>query len=110
MCNCINHYIQKVTTTDNNVALTITNSTNMSSLQCINLIVNKNVGANVSGAPLPVQIVINGTAISLLNKYSLPVYSNKLPMRCKYYGYYVAEGNTTPYVILQNTPKCKCNA
>ena len=112
MCNCNHniHYVQNVTTTETNVALTVTNSTNISSLDCFELVVCKNIGSNVTGAPLPVQIVVNGTAVSLLNKYSLPVLSDKLPCRCKYCGAYVAEGTTTPYVILFNTPKCKCNA
>lgn len=112
MCNCNNniHYVQNVTITENNVSLTVNNSNNISSLDCFELIVCKNIGANVTGAPLPVQVVINGTAVNLLNKYSLPVLSDKLPCRCRYIGAYVAEGTTTPYVILFNTPKCKCNA
>lgn len=112
MLNCNNtaQYIQNVTTTETNVSLTVTNSTNISSLDNICLIVNKNIGANVTGAPLPVQVVINGTAVNLLNKYSLPVLSDKLPCRQRYCGAYVAEGTTTPYVILFDTPKYKCNA
>lgn len=112
MCNCNNsiHYVQNVTVTDTNVSLTVTNSTNISSLDCFSLIVCKNIGANVTGAPLPVQIVINGTAVPLLNKYSQPILSDKLPCRRKYCGAYVAEGTSNPYVILFDTPRCKCNA
>lgn len=111
MCNCnIIHYVQNVTVTDANVALTVTHSTNISSLDCFDIVVNKNIGANVVGAPLPVQVIVNGTAVTLLNKYSLPVLSDKLPCRNKYCGAYVVPESGTPYVILFNTPRCKCNA
>lgn len=46
---------------------------------------------------------VNGTAVNLLNKYSLPIYTNRLKPRKRYFGAYVAEG-ATPYVILFNTP------
>lgn len=39
----------------------------------------------------------------LCNKYSLPIYTNRLKPRKRYFGAYVAEG-ATPYVILFNTP------
>lgn len=62
----------------------------------------------VSGAPLPVQINVNGTAVALLNKYSLTVLSNRVPRRSR--GAYVVPEGGTPYVILFDTPCCKCNA
>lgn len=108
-CNCTNnHYLETVTVTDTNVALTVTNSTNISTLDNFNLIVNKCIADFVTGTPLPVQVVVNGTAVSLLNRYSLPVLSNKIPRRAK--GSYVVPTNGTPYVILFTTPRCKCNA
>lgn len=110
MCNCKKICVETVTTTDTNVVLTVSNSTNISSLDCLNFGVpcNKNVSDVVTGEPLPVQIIINGTAVSLLNKYSLPILSNRVPRRSR--GAYVAEGTATPYVILFDTPHCKCNA
>jgi len=108
-CNCNNnHYLETVTVTDTNAALTVTNSTNISSLDNFNLIVNKCIGDFVTGTPLPVQVVVNGTAVSLYNRYSLPVLSNKIPRRAK--GAYVVPDSGTPYVILFTTPQCKCNA
>lgn len=107
-CNNKNHCLEKVVITEKNVALTVTDSTNISNLECFNLIVNKCISDFVTGAPLPVQIVVNGTAVSLLNKYSLPVLSNKIPRRSK--GAYVVPTSGTPYVILFTTPGCKCNA
>lgn len=111
MCNCNskNHYLQTVTVTDTNVALTVTNSTNISSLDCFNFIEGcKKIRDFVTGSPLPVQIVVNGTAVSLLNKYSLPILSNRVPRRSR--GAYVVPTSGTPYVILFDTPYCKCNA
>lgn len=111
MCKCnINHCLETVTVTETNVALTVTNSNNISSLDCFNLIIGdcKSVSDFVTGSPLPVQIVVNGVAVSLLNKYSLPVLSNRVPRRAK--GAYVVPTGGTPYVILFTTPCCKCNA
>lgn len=112
MCNCKNntHCLERVTVTTTNVALNVTNSNNISSLECFNLFINdcKNVNDTVTGKPLPVQIVVNGTAVSLLNKYSLQILSNKVPRRAK--GAYVVPPSGTPYVILFTTPRCKCNA
>ena len=109
MCNCRKFCVETITTTDTNVVLTASNATNISSLECINFGVpyDKNVSDVVTGSPLPVQITVNGTAVSLFNKYSLPILSNRVPRRSR--GAYVAEGGT-PYVILFDTPHCKCNA
>lgn len=111
MCNCNKNLlaVQSVSATADNVVLTVSNSTNISSLQTVAFSTNcKTVSDVVTGAPLPVQIIINGTAVSLLNKYSLPILSNRVPRRA--IGAYVAEGQATPYVILFTTPCCKCNA
>ena len=111
MCNCNNkiHCLETVTVTDTNVALTVTNSTNISSLECFHFNAGcKCISDFVTGSPLPVQIIVNGTAVSLLNKYSLPILSNRVPRRAK--GAYVVPDDGTPYVILFTTPCCKCNA
>ncbi len=109
-CNNRNSLVvQTVTVTDTNVALTTTNSNDRSSLD--NFVFKtgcKTVTNVVTGSPLPVQIVINGTAVSLLNRYSLPVLSNRVPRRSR--GAYVVPTSGTPYVILFDTPYCKCNA
>ena len=110
MCNCKKICVETVTATTTNVALTVSNSTNISSLDCLNFGVpcNKSISDVVTGEPLPVQIIINGVAVSLLNKYSLPILSNKVPRRSR--GAYVVPDGGTPYVILFDTPYCKCNA
>lgn len=111
MCNCNNNVlaVQTVTSNGTNVILTVSNSTNISSLQCIAFTANcKTISDSVTGAPLPVLININGTDVSLLNKYSLPVLSNRVPRRA--IGAYVVPTTGDPYVILFSTPCCKCNA
>ena len=110
MCNCRKLCVETITATDTNVVLTTTNSTNISSLECLNFGVpcDKSISDVVTGSPLPVQITINGVAVSLLNKYSLPILSNRVPKRAK--GYYVVPTTGTPFVILHTTPCCKCNA
>lgn len=108
-CNRQCHKVETVTATATNVVLTVTNSTNISSLECFNFSVGcKNISDVVTGAPLPVQITVNGTAVNLLNKYSLPILSNRVPCRSR--GAYVVPTTGDPYVILFDTPGCKCNA
>lgn len=113
MCNCntckFDHYLEGVTATTTNVALTVSNSTNISSLEPFNIITGcRRISEVVTGAPLPVQIVVNGTAVSLLNRYSLPVLSNRVPRRAQ--GTYVVPASGTPYVILHTTPLNRANA
>lgn len=101
--------LQTVTVTDTNMALSVTNSTDRSTLD--NFLFKTgctSVANRITGTPLPVQMIINGTAVSVLNKYSLPVLSNRVPRRSR--GAYVVPTSGTPYVILFDTPYCKCNA
>lgn len=108
-CNKNKHVLERVTVTDTNVVLTVTNSTNISSLDNFELSIPccKSIRDYVDGAPLPVQINVNGTAVNLYNKYSLPILSNKVPRRSK--GAYVVSSGVG-YVILFTTPYCKANA
>jgi hypothetical protein len=111
MCNCNKscHKLETAVSNGTNVVLTVTDSNNISSLDCFNFATGcKCVNDVVTGVPLPVQVVVNGVAVSLLNKYSLPVLSNRVPCRSR--GAYVAPEGGTPYVILFDTPPCKCYA
>lgn len=108
-CNKACHKLETITTTTTNVSLTVSNSNNISSLDPFNFSSGcKSIRDVVTGAPLPVQIVVNGTAVSLLNKYSLPILSNRVPSRSR--GAYVVPASGTPYVILFDTPPCRCYA
>lgn len=108
MNNCcdIFHKSIALTVTEGNLVMTVTNSTNISNLDDFELVMCQKPSTVVTTAPIPMQITINGTAVSLLNKYSLPIYSNRLCTRKKYYGSYVVSAAGTPYIILWNTPDC----
>ncbi|MCM1339781.1 MAG: hypothetical protein NC191_08930 [Muribaculaceae bacterium] len=111
MCNTcrINHRIETITATAANVVLTVSNDTNISSLEPFNLIAGcQPISTAVTGAPLPVQVTVNGTAVALLNRFSLPILSNRVPRRAQ--GTYVVPATGAPYVILHTTPCNRANA
>lgn len=111
MCNCNKscHKLETAISNGTNVILTVTNSNNISSLECFNFSAcSKSVSDVVTGTPIPVLITVNGTNVALLNKYSLSIQSNRVPLRSR--GAYVAPDGASPYVILFDTPICKCNA
>ena len=90
--------------TPTSLVMTVTNSGNISSLEYFELVMTRNPYNVITGDPVPFQVTVNGTNVNLLNKYSLPIYSNRLNMRKRYYGSYVAPETGDPYVILWNTP------
>ena len=111
MCNiCENiHVVEAVTATATEVTLTVTNDTNISSLDTFIFKTGcRRISEVVTGAPIPVQITVNGVAVDLLNKYALPILSNRVPRRAK--GTYVVPTTGDPYVILHTTPCNKVNA
>lgn len=104
-CDC-NYYLHKTTTLtvgDTAVNMTVTNDTNIASLDCFELILCQCPSNVVTGAPLPYTITINGSTAQLYNKYYLPIYTNRLKPRKKYRGAYVNNG-TDAWVILFDTP------
>lgn len=107
-CNKHKHVLESVAVTETNVVLTVSNSTNIGSLDNFELVIPccKSV-SDFTGEPLPVQINVNGEAVNLYNKYSLPILSNRVPRRAK--GAYVVSSGVG-YVILFTTPYCKANA
>lgn len=84
--------------------MTITNDSNISSLERFYLVLARNPYSVITGDPVPFQVNVNGTNVALLNKYALPIYSNRLSMRRVYVGSYVVPEEGDPYVILWNTP------
>lgn len=112
ICKCkskTDHYLESVAATAANVVLTVSNSTNISSLEPFNIIIGcRRISDTVTGAPLPVQVNVNGTPVALVNRFSLPVLSNRVPKRSK--GTYVVPTTGDPYVILHTTPYNRVNA
>lgn len=110
MCNCQTcqnvHVVTAITDNTTDIELTVSNSTDIGSLQ--NFILVRNKAVSVPTAPVPVTINVNGTAVPLLNKYSIQIQSNRLPRRA--FGAYVVPATGDPFVILFSTPYCKCNA
>lgn len=102
------HEVETVTATATNVVLTVSDSTNISSLEPFNLKVCRAISDVVTGTPLPVQITINGVAVDLLNRFALPILSNRVPRRAL--GTYVVPTTGDPYVILHTTPFNRVNA
>ena len=116
MCNC-NPNFHKVTNltsvgedTQTGVLMTVTNSTNISNLDNFELVLCVNPSTVVTGAPVPYTLTVNSESVALVNKYSLPIYTDRLKTRKKYYGAYVVPSGGDPYVILFNTPDCPCMA
>ena len=104
-CNPHFHKVTQLTASEDAVNMTVTNNTNVSSLDYFELVLCVNPKTVVTGAPLPYTLTLNGTAYPLLNKYALPIKSNRLCTRKRYYGSFVSSASGQ-YVILWNTPDC----
>jgi len=102
--NCNTHRTVNVTYSGTNVALELTNSTDIGTKEPFNIVVCKPVSSLVTGSPVPVVTSINGVDnIPLRDRYGLPLMSNKVP-RGKTCGTYVVDDSTSTtdiYVILQ---------
>ena len=107
MCNnqC-SHKVELITATATNLVLTVTNSTNISNYEPFNFYFPcfRSISSVVTGDPLPVQINVNGVAVSVYNRFAEPLQSNRVPRRSK--GTYIVPTTGDPYVILHNTPFC----
>ena len=111
-CNCNPnfHKTLSIAQTDGNLVATISNATNISSLDYFELVLCQNPNTVITGSPLPILLTVNGENTTLLNKYSLPISSDRLKPRKRYYGSYVVPATGSPYVILWNTPDCPAYA
>ena len=107
-CNCNPNFHKTLSLTQSggNLVATLSNGTNISSLDYFELVVCQNPSNVITGNPLPYKLVVNGAEVSLLNKYALPIYSDRLKTRKRYFGSYVVPATGEPYVILWNTPNC----
>ena len=105
MCNC-NPNVHKVTNMTTAGLLTVTNPNNIANLDLFILIMCVNPSNIITGAPVNLTMTINGATVDLLNKYGLPISSDRLAPRRRYIGRYIVPATGTPYVILLDTP---CN-
>lgn len=112
-CNITNPYFHKSTSlqlipagddTSAYVSISVNNSTNIASLDYFELVLTINPDTVVTEGPVQFKINVNGTDVALLNRYSLPVNTNRLNVRKRYFGAYVVPPTGDPYVILWNTP------
>ena len=104
MCNCNTHRVVTATYNGTNVALTLTNSTDIGNKEAFNIAVYKPISSLVTGAPVPVVANINGVAtVPLRDAYGLPLMSNKVPRGITCGTYIVDNSEETPdiYVILK---------
>ena len=104
-CNC-NPNVHKVTNMTTAGLLTVTNPNNIANLDPFVLIMCVNPSNIITGAPVNLTMTINGATVDLLNRYGLPVSSDRLAPRRRYLGRYIVPATGTPYVILLDTP---CN-
>ena len=84
-----------------NFELTTTNSDNINDKDPYKFFANARIINNLPDTPLPVTVDVNGTQVPLWNKYGVQILSSAIPRRA--FGYYSEE--TTPHVILVNTPE-----
>lgn len=102
------HKTVNATVTDDNLILSVTNDTNISSIEDFNLITCIPISDTVTGSPIEVRVEVNGASVPLYNRYSLPILSNRIPKRAK--GSFVTNASGDSYIILHTTPLCKANA
>ena len=98
------HRVTEVTYTGTAINLTATDTTDIASMERFNLDVHKPISELVTGAPVPVQITVNGVGnIPIKNGFGLPLMSNVVPLGVTRGRYVVDDSKETPetYVILK---------
>ena len=104
MVCCCNPNLHVVTGLTAAGVMTVTNPTNVSNLDPFFLVLSVNPNTIVTGAPVNYTITINDATANLLNRFGLPITTDRLRMRKRYMGYYIVPATGTPYVILLDTP------
>lgn len=102
-CGCGNRFVHRVvsSTVGTSLELTTTNSNNINDKDPYKFFANARIINNLPNTAIPVTIGVMGTQIPLWDKYGVQILSSAIPR--KGYGYYSEE--TTPHVILINTPE-----
>ena len=104
-CNC-NPNVHKVVSMTTAGVLTVTNPNNISNLDPFILIMCINPDNVIAGAPVNLELTINGAQVPLKNRFGLPISSDRLLPRRRYFGNYIVPTGGDAYVILLDTP---CN-
>lgn len=102
-CMC-GPYVHKATALSETGLLTVTNASNVSNLDPFVLILCVNPNNIITGTPLNLTMTLNGGTVNVLNRYGLPVTTDRLMPRRRYLGRYIVPTIGTPYVILLDTP------
>jgi len=103
-CNC-SPYFHKATALSTAGLLTVTNDTNISNLDPFILVLCINPDTIITTAPVNYTMTINGATVNVLNRYGLPITTDRLLPRRRYLGRYIVPATGTPYVILMDTPR-----
>ena len=104
-CNC-NPNFHRGTALTTAGLLTVTNDTNVANLDPFIFVLCLNPNNVITGAPVNYTMTINGATVNVLNRYGLPISTDRLTPRRRYLGRYIVPSTGTPYVILLDTP---CN-
>jgi hypothetical protein len=104
-CNC-NPDFHKGTSLSTTGVLTVTNADNIANLSPFFLVLCVNPNSVITGVPVNYTMVINGATANLVNRFGLPISTDRLTTRHVYHGRYIVPETGTPYVILLDTP---CN-
>lgn len=102
-CNPNFHIATSLTTTG---LLSVTNPNNVANLDPFIFVLAVNPNNIITGAPVNYTMTINGATVDVLNRYGLPISTDRLTPRRRYLGRYIVPSTGTPYVILLDTP---CN-
>ena len=96
------HRVFDITATDTNLILSVSNSTNIGDNERFKFYFPKSlkgaIGANITGAPLPVLVTVNGVDVQLIDTNGQAVLSNRVPIRSD--GRYIVPATGEPYVLL----------
>ena len=109
-CKCCKHFHKSSTLSvgETNLVISFTDSPTAADKDRFCFVICQPIPE--SGKTLPVQVVVNGVAVPLWNKYGNLVYGYDLKSRCCYKGFFGT--GTANHVILNNFPvttNCNCN-
>lgn len=105
VCTCNPNFHKSTALTAAGV-MTVSNPNNVANLDPFFLVLTINPNTVITGAPVDFTITVNGSNVPLLNRFALPISTDRLRRRRLYEGRYIVPTTGAPYVILLDTP---CN-